>query len=114
MKPERERILGSRPHGGKDVSRTSFGIVYRVMGSNLAPEISMRPDTVPGLSTGPDSRRGGDSMLPTRQHGGCHDRESHLETSYRVFLFARNWKKREIPRSEARSLLWAVEVSGEE
>jgi hypothetical protein len=78
MKPEGERILGSRPHGGKDVSRTSLGIVYRVMGSNLAPEISMRPDTVPGLSARSDSRPGGDSMLPTCQHGGYHDRESGL------------------------------------
>jgi hypothetical protein len=78
MKPEGERILGSRPHGGKDVSRTSFGIAYRVMGSNLAPEISMRPDTVPGLSAGSDSRPGSDSMLPTCQHDGYHDRESGL------------------------------------
>ena len=73
MKPEGERILGSRPHGGKDVSRTSLGIVYRVMGAYLAPEISMRPDTVPGLSAGSDSRPGGNLMLPTCQHDGHDD-----------------------------------------
>jgi len=53
MKPKRERILGSRPHGGKDVSRTSLGIVYRVMGSNLAPEISMHRTPCPVCPLGP-------------------------------------------------------------
>ena len=78
MKPERERILESRPHGGKDVSRTSTGIVYRVMGSNLAPEISIRPDTVPGLSVGMSPGQEDDSIVSPRQHNGCRDRESSL------------------------------------
>ncbi len=78
MKPEGERILGSRPHGGERRLPDVLGIPYRVMGSNLAPEISMRPDTVPGLSAGSDSRPGGDSMLPTCQHDGHDDLESGL------------------------------------
>ena len=88
MKPEGERILGSRPHGGKDVSRTSFGIVYRVMGSNLAPEISMRPDTVPGLSAGSDSRPRSDSTLPACQHDGYAMTESQAYR-HRIRLFVR-------------------------
>jgi len=99
MKPEGERILGSRPHGGKDVSPTSSGIAYRVMGSNQAPEISMRPDTVPGLSPGSDSRPGGNFMLSMCQHDGYADRGSGLIDIVSRFFVRAKRKKTEIPRA---------------
>ena len=60
---------------GKD-SQGRPGIDYRVMGSNLAPEISMRPDTVPGLLADPGL--GQANPAPERPHDDRCDLGSPL------------------------------------